>query len=179
MVVLDKKLLERLTSRKVPLEELQDMEKRCFLSTFTYQDAFDLGTYIRNAVKENFPEKPVAIDISLPNGHCLFRTVTYGGSALDNDFWIQRKKKTALRFGHSSFYMGCKKGDKTPEEKFFVDSKEYAFHGGAVLIQSERSDYPYACLTISGLKQEEDHLMAVSSLIAFANESLEEDLNLD
>lgn len=30
MVVLDKKLLERLTSRKVPLEELEDMEKRCF-----------------------------------------------------------------------------------------------------------------------------------------------------
>lgn len=93
MVVLDKKLLERLTSRKVPLEELEDMEKRCFLSTFTYQDAFDLGTYIRNAVKENFPEKPVAIDISLPNGHCLFRTVTYGGSALDNDFWIDPEKE--------------------------------------------------------------------------------------
>ncbi|EHN03590.1 YBR137W-like protein [Saccharomyces cerevisiae x Saccharomyces kudriavzevii VIN7] len=113
MVVLDKKLLGRLTSRKVPLEELEDMEKRCLLSTFTCQDAFDLGNYVRNAVKENFPEKAVAIDISLPNGHCLFRTVTYGGSALDNDFWIQRKRKTAIRFGHSSFYMGCKKRRQT------------------------------------------------------------------
>lgn len=60
------------------------MEKRCFLSTFTYQDAFDLGTYIRNAVKENFPEKPVAIDISIYQmGIACFSTVTYGGSALD------------------------------------------------------------------------------------------------
>ncbi|CAI4956725.1 BAD_HP_G0039660.mRNA.1.CDS.1 [Saccharomyces cerevisiae] len=73
----------------------------------------------------------------------------------------------------------ARKVTKHRRKSFFVDSKEYAFHGGAVLIQSERSDYPYACLTISGLKQEEDHLMAVSSLIAFANESLEEDLNLD
>ena len=83
MVTLDNKLLKRLTSREVPLKELEDMENRCFLSTFTYQDAFELGSYVRNAVKKNFPEKPVAIDISLPNGHCLFRTVTYGGSVLD------------------------------------------------------------------------------------------------
>lgn len=61
MAVLDKKLLERLTSRKVSLKELEDMEKQCFLTTFSYQDAFELGSYVRNAVKENFPEKPVAI----------------------------------------------------------------------------------------------------------------------
>lgn len=179
VVELDKKLLGRLAARKVPLEELESFEAKCVFNSFHYEDAFQLGLFVRKAAKELFPEKSVAIDVSAGNGHCLFRTVTFRGSSLDNDFWIERKKKTALRFGHSTFYMGNKMIGKTPEEKFFVDSKQYAFHGGSVPIFLDNSDYPVACLTVSGLKQEEDHLLATTCVIKYANQVSQQDLELD
>ena len=179
MFILDGDLLKRLTDRKVSLAEIETQEKKCFLSKFDAEIAFELGTFIRAATKELFPGNPVAIDITLSNGHCLFRTMINSGTGIENDFWIARKQKTVFRFDHSTFYMGCKKADKTPEERFFVDSKEYAFHGGSVPIYLLSTDFPVACLTISGLKQEEDHLLAVTSIVEFANRATEAELSLD
>lgn len=179
VVSLDHKLLSRLAARKVSLEELETLEKQCVFNTFHYEDAFELGSFVRKAAKNLYPEKSVAIDVSASNGHCLFRSVTYRGSSLDNDFWIQRKRKTALRFSRSSFYMGNKMAGKTPEEKFFVDSKEYAFHGGAIPIFLDSVDYPVACLTVSGLKQEEDHLLALTCAKNYAVKRAQEELELD
>ncbi|QLG71955.1 hypothetical protein HG535_0C03070 [Zygotorulaspora mrakii] len=178
-VELDKKLLSRLSARKVSLEELESLEKKCVLESFHYEDAFQLGMSVRKAAKDLYPESFVAIDVSSSNGHCLFRTITFQGSSLDNDFWIERKRKSVLRFGHSSFYLGNKMQGKTPEEKFFVDSKEYAFHGGAIPIFLEKSDYPVACLTVSGLKQEEDHLLATTCAINYAEQAAQHGLELD
>lgn len=178
-IQLDQKLLGRLASRKASLEELEALESKCVLDTFHYEDAFQLGSFVRKAATQLFPQRCVVIDVSTSNGHCLFRTVTYRGSNFDNDCWIQRKKKTALRFSRSTFYMGNKMGNKTPEDKFFVDSKEYAFHGGAVPIFLRGVDYPIGCLTVSGLKQEEDHLFAVTCLTKFADQTLQQDLELD
>lgn len=178
-VQLDQKLLSRLSGRKVPLQELEEMEKKCTFDFFHYTDAFELGSLVRKAAKNLFPERCVVIDVSTATGHCLFRTVTYSGSSLDNDYWVQRKRKTALRFCHSSFFVGNKLGNKSPEEKFFVDSKEYAFHGGAVPIFLDSADYPIACLTVSGLKQEEDHLLALTCLTKYANQKVQQELELD
>ena len=178
-IQIDQKLLGRLSSRKASLEELEVLEGKCGLDNFYYEDAHELGSFVRKAAKQLFPERCVVIDVSSATGHSLFRSVTYRGSNLDNEYWIQRKRKTALRFGRSTFYMGNKMGNKKPEEKFFVDSKEYAFHGGAVPIYLKSADYPIGCLTVSGLKQEEDHLLAVTCLTKFADQRLQQDLELD
>ncbi|CCE61168.1 hypothetical protein TPHA_0A00830 [Tetrapisispora phaffii CBS 4417] len=179
MLQLEEKLLKKLISRKASLEEIEAQEKQCVLSNFNNDVAFELGSFIRKAALELFPGKPVAIDISLTNGHKVFRTITASGSSLDNDFWITRKSKTVNRFNHSTFFMGCKKGDKTPEERFFVSSSEYAFHGGAVPLYLSNTDFPVAVLTVSGLKQEEDHLLAITSVVEFSKQTAEEELNLD
>lgn len=178
-IELDQKLLQRLASRKASLDELEKLESKCVLDSFHYEDAYELGSLVRAAAKELFPGKCVAIDVSAATGHSLYHTVTFRGSSLDNDYWIQRKKKTTLRFSRSTFYMGNKMGNRTPEEKFFVDSKEYAFHGGAVPVFLTKADYPVGCLTVSGLKQEEDHLLAVTCLAKYAAHSLSQDLDLD
>ncbi|KAL3232073.1 Uncharacterized protein RNJ44_03989 [Nakaseomyces bracarensis] len=178
MVSLDSNLLNKLDKGKLSLEDIDALEKKCFFSKFDSNDAFGLGIFIRNTVLELFPEKSVAINISLMNDHTLFHTIV-GVASNDNDYWIARKKRTAKRFGHSSYYMRIAKGDKKPEEKFFVDVADYAFHGGAVPIYLENCDYPIAILTVSGLKQHEDHLLAVNSIIEYANQSAQQDLNLD
>lgn len=178
MVSLDSGLLSKLEKGRLPLEDIDALEKKCFFSNFNSSDAFGLGVFVKNTVEELFPEKNVAINISLMNNQTLFHSVV-GVTSNDNDFWIARKKKTAMRFAHSSYYMRIAKGDKTPEEKYFVNISEYAFHGGAVPIYLENFDYPIAILTVSGLKQHEDHLLAVNSIIEYANQSSQADLNLD
>lgn len=180
MVEIDRAILESLPNAS--LEGLEELEKKCFFSTFDHKVAFGLGCQTRSWAMELFPQKPVVIDISLPGGQCLFHATTASGTVLDNDIWIQRKKNTVFRFGHSSFYMGRKlslKGDKTVEEAMYVSSKEYAVHGGAVPIKLESSDTTVACLTVSGLKQEVDHLLAVTAIVEYANRLLQTDLNLD
>ncbi|CCH61648.1 hypothetical protein TBLA_0F01050 [Henningerozyma blattae CBS 6284] len=176
---LDQSLLKQLTDRKVPLERLEALEKECVFDKFDADVAFEMGSFIRNEAKEMSPNKAIAIDISLPNGHCLFRSVTPGGSSLDNDFWIKRKQTTVLRFGHSTMFMGIKKGKLTPEEKFFVDSKEYAFHGGSIPLFIAGSAFPFAVLTVSGLKQEEDHLFATTATIKFVSKRAAQKTQLD
>ncbi|GEQ66537.1 hypothetical protein JCM33374_g200 [Metschnikowia sp. JCM 33374] len=111
-------------------------------------------------------EKPILIDITLPNGQVLFHSPSKNGAVLDNDFWINRKKKTTLRFGKSSFYMGRKVAIKkmSVEAALFVDPKEYATHGGSVPIRILGSDFVCGALTVSGLAQEDDHLFALQVL---------------
>ncbi|GAV47230.1 hypothetical protein ZYGR_0H00710 [Zygosaccharomyces rouxii] len=158
-----------------------DKERSSALPRFDYNDAFEIGNVARNLAKETFPNKPVVIDISLPNEHGLFRAVTYTGSSLDNDYWVERKRRTAMRFGCSSYFMGLKLREvkKSPEDKYFLDSKDYAFHGGAVPIFIDSCEFPVACLTISGLKQFEDHWLAVQAINEYLANSNEKDLALD
>ncbi|GCE97231.1 hypothetical protein ZYGM_004592 [Zygosaccharomyces mellis] len=158
-----------------------DKERSSVLSRFDYNDAFEMGNVARRLAKEIFANKPVVIDISLANGHGLFRCVTFTGSSLDNDYWVERKRRTAMRFGCSSFFMGLKLRDakKSPEDKYFLDSKDYAFHGGAVPIFIDSCEFPIACLTISGLKHYEDHWLAVQTVNEYLANSNEKDLALD
>ncbi|KAF8003258.1 hypothetical protein HF325_002503 [Metschnikowia pulcherrima] len=50
------------------------------------------------------------------------------------------------------------------ESALFVDSKEYATHGGSVPIKVSGCDAICGALTVSGLAQEEDHLFALQVL---------------
>lgn len=163
---LDEKLVELYNSPNPTLAEIEAAETPYHLLRFDNNVAFELGCLVRDIAKENFPGKFVIIDISLPSGHCIFRATTDNGSSLDNDIWIARKKKTVFRFNKSSFFMRHKKGDAIPDQRFFVSEKEYAFHGGAVPIYLENFNSPIACLTCSGLQQQQDHLLSVSSLKA-------------
>lgn len=156
-------------------------EKSSILAKFDYNDAFELGCMARDLAREAFPDKAVVIDIAQPNGHGLFRAVADNGSSLDNDFWVERKRRTAMRFNCSSFFMGLKLRDAglTPEEKYFVDAKEYAFYGGSLPIFLDSTEFPVGCLTISGLKPHEDHWLAVQCLNEFKASKTEKELGLD
>ncbi len=87
------------------------------------------------------------------------------GTTRDNDEWINRKVRTVYRFGHSSFFMGCKLASdkKTPAQKYYIDEKDYAFHGGSFPIILKGTGV-IGTLTISGLPQEQDHALAVEAL---------------
>lgn len=81
---LDGTLLTKLEKGKLSLEEIDKLEKKCFLSKFDSEDAYELGQFVRREVAETFPNKAVAINISLVNDHVLYHTVV-GVASNDND----------------------------------------------------------------------------------------------
>lgn len=152
---------------KYSLAELDKLEgDEIRLDRFDSSVCWKLGSIARDLSLERYPTKPVVIDISLASGQVLFHSVTNDGTSLDNDQWISRKKRTVLRFGKSSFYIGQKlriKGQPM-EDALFVSPIDYASHGGSVPIRIKGVDGVIGTLTISGLAQEEDHLLAIEVL---------------
>jgi uncharacterized protein (UPF0303 family) len=67
--------------------------------------AFQLGCALRTRL---IPfDKPAVIHISTISTppHVLFHSVTQSGTALDNDFWVQRKRNAVIRFGCSTWML--------------------------------------------------------------------------
>jgi uncharacterized protein (UPF0303 family) len=146
------------------LKNLLQQEEEIQFSSFSNDMAFAVGTALLDAAKSK--GKAVTIDI-VRNGQQLFHFAMQGTSR-DNDVWVQRKNNVVNRFGHSSFYMGIslKSKGQTIEEKYLISSSEYAAHGGAfpLIIQGVGV---VGTITVSGLPQEEDHELVVSTLKKF------------
>ena len=143
--------------------ELAAEEEELQFTSFTNDDAWELGTALREVARRQ--GAPVAIDISR-NGHQLFRAALPGATP-DNDAWIERKQRVVHRFGHSTLYVRqtfAARGT-TFEEQSGLDPQRYAAHGGGfpVLV---RSVGPVGVLTVSGLPQLEDHRLIVTALRA-------------
>jgi uncharacterized protein (UPF0303 family) len=143
--------------------ELAAQEQELQFSSFTNDDAWDLGCALVAAARER--GAPVVIDVTR-NGHQLFHAAL-PGSAPDNDTWIARKQRVVHRFGHSSLYARQASFERgtTFEEEFGLDPAQYAAHGGAfpVLV---RSVGPVGVVAVSGLPQLEDHRMVVAAIRA-------------
>jgi len=143
--------------------ELAAEEEELQFSSFTNDDAWELGTALRELARRQ--GAPVAIDISR-NQHQLFRAALPGATP-DNDAWIDRKQRVVHRFGHSTLYVRqtfVERGT-TFEEQAGLDPQRYAAHGGGfpVLV---RSVGPVGVLVVSGLPQLEDHRLIVRALRA-------------
>jgi uncharacterized protein (UPF0303 family) len=146
------------------IKELLQQENEIQFISFSNDMAFAVGTALLEAARGK--GKPVTIDITR-NGQQLFHYAMQGTS-LDNDVWIQRKNNVVNRFGHSSFYMGISLQSKgqTIEEKYLISSSEYAAHGGAFPLII-RGVGVVGTITVSGLPQQEDHELVVTTLKQF------------
>ena len=146
------------------LNELLQQEEEIQFSSFDNNMAFVIGLALLDAAKSK--GKGITIDIAR-NGQQLFHFAMQGTSR-DNDVWVQRKNNVVNRFGHSSFYMGIslKSKGQTIEEKYLISSSEFAAHGGAfpLIIKSVGV---VGTITVSGLPQEEDHELVVTTLRKF------------
>jgi uncharacterized protein (UPF0303 family) len=146
------------------LKELLQQEEEIQFSNFTNETAFVIGTALLEGAKSK--GKSVTIDIAR-NGQQLFH-YAMEGTSVDNDVWIQRKNNVVNRFGHSSFYMGIslQSKEQTMEEKYLISSSEFAAHGGAFPLII-RGVGVIGTITVSGLPQQEDHELVVTTLKKF------------
>lgn len=152
------------------LDNILYQEKTLQFDRFTFENAHEIGSMLYAlAFKRGLP---VAIDITR-NGHRLYHVALYGSSP-DNEAWIERKKKVVNRFLHSSYYMSLylKSENATIEEKFHLNSTEYAAHGGSFPIVL-RGTGVIGTITVSGLPSEDDHALVVEVLTDYLGGSHE------
>ena len=90
------------------------------------------------------------------------------GTSPDNDQWIRRKNNVVMRTFKSSFHVGqILKRDGTPiEERYFLDPMEYSAHGGSFPLRISGVGV-IGTIAVSGLPQEEDHRLVVTSIRDF------------
>lgn len=145
------------------LTELDQHEEQCILNRFDANVAWELGTLLRQKAQEF--TNPVAINISRDNGQLYFHALSKPGTSINNQAWIDRKRRTVERFLRSSFYMGCKSRiDNKPISVMGISESEYAFHGGGFPIRVHGVEGILGVIVVSGLRQDQDHLMIVDVL---------------
>jgi len=86
------------------LTALAREERHFTFSHFTCEHAWVIGNILRNALRT--ADCACLIDISLP-ALTLFHAPSMPGVMPDSELWVQKKKNTVLRWGHSTWYMGC------------------------------------------------------------------------
>ena len=146
------------------LKQLRQQEEDIQFASFSNDTALEVGLALVQAAREQ--GKAVTVDITRA-GQQLFH-FAMAGTSLDNGEWVKRKNRVVNRFGHSSYYMGIslKSAGQTIEEKYLLPESEYAPHGGAFPIIIKGVGV-VGTVTVSGLPQEEDHALVVSTLKQF------------
>jgi len=113
------------------------------------------------------------VSISLANSsNLLFHAVSRPGIQPDNDIWVARKRKTVLRWGVSTWFMHNKfKGDEEAFSKKYMLGGEaagtYAIHGGGVPVRVTGVEGIVGVVVVSGLKQDQDHMVVIEALGEF------------
>lgn len=145
-------------------EQLRAEERELRFADFSLEDAWELGSRMRAAARE--AGLPVAIGIQLGQQR-VFHTALPGSSS-DNDHWLARKTRVALRYGVASLAVG--EGFRDRGGDFDTDSRldpaEYAAHGGVVPLRLT-SGTVIGAVGVSGLPQLEDHAFVIEHLRAF------------
>jgi uncharacterized protein (UPF0303 family) len=159
------------------LDQIIAQESSIILDHFTADDAFEIGTSIRNRLRA-LSSKPAVVNIALANSNqLLYHAASNPGVLPDNDIWVARKRKTVLRFGVSSWWMHNKmEGDETGFANKYVlgeSAGEYAIHGGGVPVRVNGVEGVVAVIVVSGLAQQEDHQVVVEALQTFLHAQTE------
>jgi uncharacterized protein (UPF0303 family) len=150
------------------LEALLAEEDELQFTTFTNDTAWELGRRLVEAARGG----GLAVTVDIRRGDQQLFHCALAGTAPDNDAWIERKNRVVRRFGHSSLYVGqsLRRDGTTIAERFLLDEREYAPHGGAFPV-IVRDVGPIGTVTVSGLPEEEDHRLVVETLRAFLAET--------
>lgn len=145
------------------LDTLTRQENELQFTAFSSDTALALGLKLIELAKDG--NKIITVNITV-NGKVLFHHAMQGAAA-DQAEWIRRKNNVVARFGRCSFYVGTdhKQRGVVFEDIRHLDPKDYAPFGGAFPITLKGTGI-IGTVTVSGLRQAEDHALAVQALRA-------------
>jgi uncharacterized protein (UPF0303 family) len=133
------------------------------ISTLTVKDAItigEIGIFLGRQRK-----LPIAIEVRIGNW-IVFR-ICLPGSKPDNIEWINRKAEVVKSTQNSSMFERISALERGVDwfKEHNVTDETHAIHGGAVPLFTDEGFK--GILIISGLSQEEDHLLAVEVITEF------------
>lgn len=145
------------------LETLAQQEKELQFAAFDSDTALALGLKVIELARQQ--GKAITVNITV-NSKVLFHHAMQGASA-DQADWIRRKNNVVARFGRCSFYIGIdhKHRGVAFDEIKYLDPVDYAANGGAFPITIKDTGI-IGTVTVSGMRQVEDHAMVVEALRA-------------
>jgi uncharacterized protein (UPF0303 family) len=143
------------------LSDLLRQETELQFEVFNNETAWLLGCKLKKIAEDK--NAIVVIEVYAFN-QTLF-SYAMSGTQPDNQHWINRKRQSVLRFGHSSYYLGKlnKSKNREFEQQVHINAYDYCAHGGAFPIRIKKCGL-IGVVTISGLPQEEDHQMVIDAL---------------
>lgn len=149
---------------RATIARVRQQQKLLQFSQFSNENAYELGVQAVAAARGQ--DLPITIDIRR-HGHQLFHAARPGTSP-NNDAWIDRKVRLVDKFGDSSYLVYCQMelDGATVEPSLGLDPLLYVAAGGSFPIIL-RGSGPIGTVTVSGLKQEEDHDFVVRVVAAY------------
>jgi uncharacterized protein (UPF0303 family) len=130
----------------------------------TPANALEIGEIAKSlGVLENLP---IAVEVRL--GDWIIYHASLPGSTSENQWWIDRKARVVRLKHHSTMYERVsaeERGVDWHQENNLLD-ETHAIHGGGLPLITKSEGFVGALL-ISGLPQEEDHLLGVEVLTEF------------
>jgi uncharacterized protein (UPF0303 family) len=150
----------------------QEAELR--LPQFNYEDAWNLGTLLRDLAVAR--KHTLVIDIrrfGQPNQQLFYAALA--GTTPDNARWVQRKANVVGRFHRSSYQVGLylAQSNISFREKYALEDADYATHGGSFPLHVINTGV-IGAVTVSGLPQRDDHNLVVEALSRFLGRDPEE-----
>lgn len=143
------------------LQQLLQQESDLQLPRFDHNHAWQLGCLLRELALQQ--QASVAIEIHA-YGQVLF-SHAMAGTSQDNAHWLERKRNSVLRFGHSSLYLGEYHRTKGREFELqpHIDASRFCAHGGSFPLRLSSGGL-IGAVTVSGLPQLVDHQLACQAL---------------
>ena len=143
------------------LEEIKSQEERIHFSSFDYNDAYTLGTMLRE--RGLTTPKPIAIRIVFDD-IILYQSFLPGTDESNNQ-WMNRKQHTVERCHTSSLQAAVERELNGAKENWQQDESHYAFCGGGfpIIVNNEFR----GIAMISGLPHLEDHRNLVEVMDQF------------
>ena len=145
------------------MNKLLEQEQALQFIAFDENTAWELGAAI--VAEARARALPIAVDIR--RGERQLFHASLAGASLNNDRWMERKTRTVILVGHSSYYVNrlLESLGKTIAEKYFVSPQEYAAAGGCFPIIVKGTGM-VGTAAVSGLTQEEDHELVTKCVAA-------------
>lgn len=148
------------------LSKLLAQENELQFSQFNNDIAWELGVLLKLAAETLL----ASVTIEVYAFERVLFSYAMPGTSSDNQDWAKRKRRTVMRFGHSSYYLGQynKLKQREFESQQHIDATQYCAHGGAFPIRIKGCGL-VGVVTVSGLPQKDDHnlvIMVLKKLIA-------------
>lgn len=143
------------------LETLKQQEQELCFSSFDLEDAYTLGTMLREAGKNE--SEPIAVRVVLDD-LTVYQSFL-PGTGLSNSQWMDRKYATVYHSRHSSLRAAVERELGGVREPWQSDEEQFAFCGGGFPLVVD-GKFRGAAI-VSGLPHLDDHRCLIDTLEEF------------